>query len=152
MKALTVLLTLMFIALGANAGKYYKWTDDEGVTHYTARAPDDRAVQTIKIQTGEIQSESGQAIPETNTGNSDAQGEQPAKLPEAAPATPQQLAKAREQDKKNCTNAHNNLDTLNSRSHIRINDKKTGEDRYLTPEEHAAMKKETELRIKEYCK
>ncbi len=152
MKALTVFLTLTFFALGANAGKYYKWTDDQGVTHYTARAPDDRAVQTIKIQTGETQSQSGQPTPDAKTDNPEQQGEQKTKLPESAPATPQQLAKAREQDKKNCTNARNNLDTLNSRTHVRINDKETGDDRYLTPDEHAAMKKETELRIKEYCK
>ncbi|RLA43055.1 MAG: hypothetical protein DRR06_13040 [Gammaproteobacteria bacterium] len=127
------------------------------MTHYTAQAPDDRASVLVNTQTGETLS-SEEQMPEDENASTAVSSEEaaqhkppPPESPEIAEPSPQEVAAARKKTKENCDAVNKNLELLNRRSRVRITDKETGEMRYLTPEEHAAMKEKAEQHVDQYC-
>jgi uncharacterized protein DUF4124 len=149
-----VILLLIFFSIGASAAKYYKWQDEKGLTHYTAIAPEGRTNEVINTRTGGYKpfaDEKPSGTPKRGTPSSKPKPTtQPATKTD--PQTKQQLAKARKQQEENCEVTRKNLETLNIRARIRINDAETGELRFLTPDEHASMKKESQEHLDEFCK
>ncbi|RLA53578.1 MAG: hypothetical protein DRR42_04460 [Gammaproteobacteria bacterium] len=157
MRVLAVLVSLIIFSAAVSADSYYKWQDDEGMTHYTAQAPDDRASVLVNTQTGETLS-SEEQMPEDENASTAVSSEEaaqhkppPPESPEIAEPSPQEVAAARKKTKENCDAVNKNLELLNRRSRVRITDKETGEMRYLTPEEHAAMKEKAEQHVDQYC-
>lgn len=144
--ALAICLTL---ASPAQASSFYKWVDENGVTHYSAQPPEDRPSQEVDVRTGE-----------TRENDDDSpQGNSPALATEEEEAgnedLEQELAKEKErieqQNRENCEIARRNQFNLKHRDRIRITDEDTGEERYLTPEELKEWRERTEKEIEEYC-
>lgn len=144
----TLMLTLLIaitpgLAMGASV---YKWTDENGVTHFGDRQPVGASSETINVRSGTTSNASG-----------------------SRPGAQQQLSEIREQQEKdaqqkkesaveaarrkqreaNCATAQANLDIINSNSRIRVED--DGEQRYLSPEEIAEQKNKYEEVVAENC-
>lgn len=146
---LGIALALSVAASGASAEAVYKWTDAEGVTHFSAQPPAGGQAERLTVEPPPPTT----AAPSTAAGPDTADDGRP-KDPAEGLAGPsaEELAKQEEQRQRNCETAKRNRETLETRVHVRIRDEKTGEDRYLTPDEHTQWKKDSALRIDEYCK
>ena len=142
-KLLIITLTLFSISGSLYAGKVYKWTDENGVIHYSDIKPTNTSAKSLKIKTGK-----------SNNSRSSAQ-EQTKKLDETKT---QQLAtqaqKLQEETNKRendarCQAVRDNLLKFKENSRIRINE--NGELRYLSPEEISAKTSEFEKILKDDC-
>lgn len=126
---------LLFQPLAAQ--QYYKWVDDEGVTHYSAEKPEGKDASRVEaknppsssqdkaMQRLEQQREQNQAAREA--GEEDEQAEED---PQAA-------------NEENCEQHRKNLETLNQRSVVRREDPETGEKKTLDEEQRQAMIEKT---------
>ncbi len=141
-------LLFALAAAGATAEAVYKWTDAEGVTHFSAQPPADRQAQQIQV---EAPPPTGAAGAKEQPGKAADDGRPKDPAEGLAGPSAEELARQEEQRRQNCETAKRNLETLKTRAHVRIRDEKTGEDRYLTPEEHQQWQKDSALRIDEYC-
>ncbi|WP_165857626.1 DUF4124 domain-containing protein [Marinobacter sp. JSM 1782161] len=141
------LLLSLIIAFGATsvqAESVYKWTDDEGVTHFGDRQPTGKTSETVDVRSGTSRS-SDQASPQEQVQAMDEAREEQA---EKDKLTRQEEAIAK-QRQKNCEIAKANLNTLNS--HARIKVREGGEERFLTPEEIQTKRAEFEKIANEDC-
>ena len=155
---------LLFSVLGAGmnsgavAAKYYKWTDENGVTHYGAVAPQGKESQSIDVRTGESRSAATDRSAQSNTQPA-TPADQPSTGTEAAKAKEKEQALAKEkqdralqeQRRKNCEIARENAELLRVRARVRANDPDTGELRYLSPDEKKAREEATAKSIEENC-
>lgn len=133
----TVLLTGMPIAQAAQ--DYYKWTDENGVTHYSARKPHNQAAEVVSIQTGQRV-----AIP--------ASGQTGAANSSSTETAGQAVDGAREnlKDPERCKNAQENLETMRTNARVRMREE-SGVIRYLSDAEKAEKIREFEQAAAESC-
>jgi hypothetical protein len=143
------LLFLMTATTAAHAGKFYKWTDDSGVTHYTAKPPEDRTAETIKLKSVKPAT-AEKNKPDTADENAAAVNQAP-EIPIGQVQAPQP-ARVSQQEAQNCAIARRNLETLKIRTQIRVKDELTGEYRYSSTDEQSAAKTDAAEKIKRYCK
>ncbi len=147
--ALCTGLLLAFGSPALVAEAVYKWTDSEGVTHFSALPPEGRPAEQVSV---EAPPPSTPRDPEAADG-AVAEDDRPKDPTEGlGELTPEEIAQQEAQRKQNCETARKNLETLKTRVHVRIRDEETGQDRYLTPEEHQQWQKDSAMRIDEYCK
>ena len=154
----TLILTLLALSLSAApswAGKFYKWVDAEGVTHYSVRPPVDADAQTesLTIKTPK-QSQAAEEDDTVSTAEAEevvADSEEEKAIDEKAALTPKELAAIKKQDKENCDVARKNLYTLSNRARVVTIDKETNEHHYFTEEEIAKQKEESRQAVKEFC-
>ncbi|MBN7770483.1 DUF4124 domain-containing protein [Marinobacter daepoensis] len=126
-----LLLTVLMAAPGlATSASVYKWTDEQGITHFGDRQPTGQAVEQVNVRSGTSQSSA--------SGRQSAQ-EQLGELEEQQAAQQQRQAESaaeearRKQREANCATARSNLEVINSNARIRVEEK--GETRYLNPDE-----------------
>lgn len=147
---------LLALALGAStaeAAKFYKWTDDQGATHYTVeRPPAGAKAIEVHVKTSSV---------------TDAEEPQPAAAAKAkaAPAKPkvddkgktkgkdekaETSPKGPEQYAEKCKGLRENLKAMEE--HARVKETTdSGEVRVLTDEEKNARMDETKREIKGFC-
>ncbi len=153
-RALQILaLTLLLGATASHAQpeKYYKWVDDEGSVHYSARPPRDRPAQLIKVAPEPARPAALPASPATP----DAMPAPAGSAAEPATDNPANAATARvlaAEAATNCEIARKNLNALNTRARVRIRDDKTGEFRFLTADEHAQWVRDSEAGVRDNCR
>lgn len=131
------------------AGKYYKWIDENGVTHYTLSPPPDgrqgEQVRTFNSASSD-QSEALQKLEQ--------QREAAAKAREQAATTPREPTESAEQKaarEERCKQHRDNLRTLKELPTVRRQDPATGEMTVVTDEERQKLIQETEKALEE-CK
>jgi hypothetical protein len=115
-----------------SAEDYYKWVDDQGVTHYGERPPKNTTASKGKTQTGHsthtpyvvTQDTEASATTATNTEN--------------------------QKDPERCKAAKSNLDIINTSARIKVKGD-DGEFSYLSPDEIAKRKKDAQQAVKESC-
>lgn len=123
------LLCLSQLALSSK--DFYKWEDEDGVTHYSAHPSKDHASSKVRATNIKGSETSSAAATEDS----------------AKPAT--QATEELPKDPQRCAQAKKNLKTLQEKSRVRI---KEGDDyRYLAPEEVAEQIKTAQQIIKEEC-
>lgn len=160
MKILMDILLFTALSIGitavAVASKFYKWTDENGVTHYSAVAPQGKESDTLDIRTGEKR-------PATHGTGSDAAkppapAERKSKAVKATEKSEKELKAAQQKEiarqaqrEKNCETARKNAEILRTRARVRVNDADTGELRYLSPDEKKAREEATAKNIEENC-
>lgn len=144
-----IAIGLGMAAPGALAEAVYKWTDADGVTHFSALPPEGRAAEQVTVE-APPPNEAQADREDQDTEAGDGRPQDPAAGLEGP--SPEEIARQEEQRRRNCETAKRNLETLKTRVHVRVRDEETGEDRYLTPEEHAQWQKDSAMRIEEYCK
>lgn len=139
-KILALAVCIMAIPVLATAESVYKWTDENGVTHFGDRQPTGQQSESISIRTGKSSRSggSGSMSPQQRVQQMEEQ--------EAENAQSQQVSAAEEARQKqraaNCETARNNLSLIRSGSRIKIEE--NGEERFLTPEEIAEKRAQFE--------
>ncbi|MCG2580998.1 MAG: DUF4124 domain-containing protein [Marinobacter sp.] len=128
-RIMTLAFILVAAPLAASAASVYKWTDEQGVTHFGDRQPTGQQAERVNVRSG------------TSSGGQ--QGQSPQEQLEELEARQADEAEKREesaveearrkQREANCETARSNLRILDRNSRIRVEEE--GEQRYLSPEE-----------------
>ncbi len=130
---LGLITTLVFTSIGA-AETYYKWVDDDNVTHYSKQPPKGR--DFTKIQTS-----TGHSAPVAAKDANQVSNDKTAQTTAAAGPV---------KDKVICKQAQANLKTMQEHARIRQKDQ-YGEERLLTDEEKAEEIRRAREAIKTNC-
>lgn len=141
---------LIFAVFSAQtqAKEFYKWIDDDGVTHYTVEAPKDRPSTLVRTQVGGG-ADSGstnavsasRALPGDETGSTGRGKPVQAEKPEVEMTAI---------DPQRCNVARANIATLGNHARIKVTDS-DGSIRYLTEAERADKTAEAEEAVRESC-
>ncbi|WP_250656799.1 DUF4124 domain-containing protein [Alkalimarinus coralli] len=138
----TAVLASSFITLPSYAGKVYKWTDENGVIHYGDKRPEGAKSETLRV-------ESKSSAPRTSVQDQLKSLEEKQQKENLAKQEQEKSKKAKEQNQLRCTQAKENLQTIENNARIRIEE--NGELRYMTPEEITAKKDEMNKIVEEAC-
>ncbi len=146
-------IILMMTAVGLNAATYYKWTDSNGVPHYSQFAPtngvDLKKVQVIN--TRELGSPAATATASTNATGTAASATMSPEQKRIAELEAQNKAQQQQQDKERCKALQNNLSNLNVGGRVYEMDNK-GERKYLDGREIELRRQKVAQAISQYCK
>ncbi|MES2917330.1 MAG: DUF4124 domain-containing protein [Pseudomonadota bacterium] len=157
MKKTIALASLLALALGipaAEAAKFYKWTDEKGVTHYTIDPPPAGARSSevrIKTRSYSNAEEPGAAAAKGTpaTGQKAAPGKAAGVKAEAAKEQ-KPVPKGPEQYAEKCKNLRSNLQAMQEHAQVRVQDA-GGEARVLTDDEKNSRLDATQREIKAFC-
>lgn len=139
-----VSLTIVAASSTVAAKNYYKWTDANGVTHYSAQKPHNTEVETVAIRGGRTTtsaSESENAPTQTQPTSSS----QPAESSESSNETVEHV-----KDPVRCDAAKKIIDTISSAPRVQTKDE-NGELRFLSDQEKSDRLEEAKQAIKESC-
>ncbi|MDL0433427.1 DUF4124 domain-containing protein [Marinobacter sp. TBZ242] len=143
-KILTLAVLLAVAPTMSSAASVYKWTDEEGVTHFGDRQPTGQQAESVSIRTGK-RSENNRQSPQERV---EALENREAENAERQKETAQEEAR-RKQREANCETARSNLSILKRNSRIRVEE--DGEQRYLSEEEIEEQRKKFEEIAEENC-
>lgn len=122
----------------------YKWMDEEGVIHYTARPPEDVDFEEVSTRTREpVEPASGGD--ETERMDDGAAAGTPPEQPQSARSGPDPEVVA-----ERCTQARSNLENLNRYENITV-EGDDGEQRPVSDDERMRMIEEAQQFIDEWC-
>ncbi len=133
-----IVLCLAGIGLAASAATYYRWVDDEGITHYTSTPPSGIAAEKV------TSASSRGPTPQATTDETDDNGAANQNEPQQA-AEPASL-----KDPVRCEEAKKRLNTLNTGGRIRMATE-DGSFRYLTPQDIQEEISASQQAIDESC-
>jgi hypothetical protein len=148
-KLVVSILMLLGCPALAPATTLYKWVDDEGEVHYSARPPLDRPAQTLKAPPYRDTAQSTKDAPplrgeHAGKGHKDKEGQERETL-EPPPSKAQV-----EVSQHNCEIAKRNLDVLASPMRVQVTDS-DGNPYFLDDKERAQRLAQTEKNIEKYC-
>jgi hypothetical protein len=134
-----VLISSLVFSFSAHSGQsgVYRWSDDQGNTHYSDKPPKGVESEFIKATTGKVSDN-----PEEANGNKTAE-QQAAALPESMEVLP-------EKDPTICTQAKANLEALSGRPRIRIKEA-DGSHRFLNEEEKETQRELARKNMEVHC-
>ncbi len=147
MSRISLFLSIALLATSSTAlaEKFYKWVDENGVTHYGAQAPHDQDASEVNTRTNASSSQ-GDAIDALNT-RRQADAERRAKEQEAAAKAAEEARKLADNPQavgeERCEGHRKNLETLQIRSVVRRENPQTGELEVLEPEQREALIEES---------
>jgi Domain of unknown function (DUF4124) len=139
---LIALLTILWITPTTHASKdFYKWQDENGVTHYSAHPPSKKQTQKepTKVRATNLDYD---APPQASN---DANPKDKEKTKAGTPPITQ------EKSSELCEVAKNNLKMIEENARIRVKDGDKGEYRYLTTEEIQSRKADAQKQVDENC-
>lgn len=141
-------LLAITLCLPLHAAKVYKWQDADGAWHFSEKPPVEQQAEIIKLkQTPKVGADN-----ETDETNKEDTGEQPPpKEDRVSTNTEPKPAYTAEEKRANCDLAKKRLGGLETHPRVLINDDKSGEERYLTPEEHQEWQAKSRQEISEFC-
>ncbi|MEQ9544408.1 MAG: DUF4124 domain-containing protein [Marinobacter sp.] len=126
---LTLAIILAAAPIAASGASVYKWTDENGVTHFGDRQPTGQQAEQVNVRSGTSSGGQQRQSPQEQIQELDArQADEAEKRKESAVEEAR-----RKQREANCTTARSNLRILDRNSRIRVEE--DGEQRYLSPEE-----------------
>lgn len=143
-----LMLTLLIaVAPGmAMSASVYKWTDENGITHFGDRQPVGAKSETVNVRSGTL---SGTATNRPSPQKQlDELQEQRQEEVDQEKETAVEAAR-RKQRVANCESAQANLKVIDSNARIRIEE--NGEMRYLSPEEIAEQREKLEEIATDNC-
>lgn len=143
-KILTLAVLLVTAPAMSSAASVYKWTDEEGVTHFGDRQPSGQQSESVSIRTGK-RSESNRQSPQEQVKALEEQESEQAERKEESAAEEAR----RKQREANCETARSNLSILKRNSRIRVEE--DGEQRYLAEDEIEEQRKKFEEIAEENC-
>lgn len=137
----------LMASMATYAGKVYKWQDDDGSWHYSENPPYEKEAETLKIKT------SPKNLEQTDSKNNDSSEKNigDKESVEIKPKTNTETAYTPEEIKANCNLATKRLSGLESHPRVLITDEKTGDKRYLSPDEHTEWMSKSRKEINEFC-
>ncbi len=123
----------------AQAAKFYKWVDDQGVTHYTEKAPEGTRTTTVRVG-DTTSSDAEDEIKQLGERRAATEAEKKKAADNAAGAPKAPSADERKRQQENCDLHRKNLAVLQAGGRISTADAQ-GERNYLSPEEIQAQTK-----------
>lgn len=143
-KILTLATLLALTPAPGVAESVYKWTDENGVTHFGDRQPTGKQSERVRIKTARPSGEKRQSPQErlSNMEEEERQTQQRADESAAKRARSKQREAA-------CETARSNLEIIERNSRIRVEE--SGEPRFLSSEEINAKKREFQSMAEENC-
>ena len=143
----TLMLTLLIaVAPGmAMSASVYKWTDENGITHFGDRQPVGANSETVNVRSGTSFGAASRTSPQKRLGELQEQQQKEADRERETAVE----AAHRKQRVANCESARANLEVIDSNARIRIEE--NGEMRYLAPEEIAEQREKLEEIAAENC-
>ncbi len=148
---LAICLLAASVTLTCIAGeKYYKWVDADGVTHYTLQEPANQAAETVQVSKSPS-SHAATGVKTDDKAKSAAAGDADAPPSAESEQTPEQAAQVAAKRAENCAAARRNMETLEVHARVMIMDEKTGENRYISEDEHAQWRTDSERQIAAFC-
>ncbi|MDN6320143.1 MAG: DUF4124 domain-containing protein [Marinobacter sp.] len=147
MNKTTLMLTLLIaVAPGmATSASVYKWTDENGITHFGDRQPVGANSETVNVRSGT--STRGSDRPSAQQRLGELQERQQADAKKEQETTVETAR--RKQREANCETARSNLKIIQDNARIQIEE--NGELRYLTPDEIAEKRSKLEEVAAENC-
>ncbi|MEH3022214.1 MAG: DUF4124 domain-containing protein [Pseudomonas oryzihabitans] len=146
-------LPALFLAGGlcAQAAQVYKWTDDKGVTHFSAQPPEGQKANEVDVKTAP-QINGGGSAPTYKMPHG---GQQPSVSNDAQQQELDRRVKAQVREdqaklKDQCDQARQNLAQLRNNPRILVQSGR-GETRRLTEEERQQRLADTQLSIEQNC-
>lgn len=142
---LILLMLTMLVVEPAAARTYYKWVDDRGTTHFTAEPPNDRDYDVI--------STSGQRLGNRSFEPANPASREAPPEPEPAAQLPREdelSAEERERLAAQCEQARQNLQVMQTRSRIVV-EEDDGTQRVAGEDERQRLIDEAQALIREYC-
>lgn len=128
------------------AQSVYRWTDEEGVTHFGDREPTGRQSDRVSVRTGRP---SGSAA-DRNTPQQQLEALENRQEEGRRRANETAVDEARRKQREaNCATARSNLSVLNSNARVRIEE--NGEQRYLDQDEIEEQRQQFERVAAENC-
>lgn len=143
-KILTLAVLLVAAPTMTSAASVYKWTDENGVTHFGDRQPTGQQSESVSIRTGKPSESNLQSPQEQVKALEEQEAEQAVRQEESAVEEAR-----RKQREANCETARSNLSILQRNSRIRVEE--DGEQRYLSEEEIAEQRTKFEEIAEENC-
>ncbi|MDO6443965.1 DUF4124 domain-containing protein [Marinobacter sp. 2_MG-2023] len=145
-KTLTLTLLMAVVPCMAMGASVYKWTDENGVTHFGDRQPVGSNSETVNVRSGTSSAAAtNRSSPQEQLGKLQ---EQQQKEADREKETAVEAAR-RKQRAANCETAQENLKVIDSNARIRIEE--DGELRYLSPEEVSEQREKLEKIAAENC-
>ncbi len=152
MKALPYFCLILILAVLAgtaqSAEEIYKWIDEDGVTHYSARPPEGVEYQRVTTEADRATARNDAASTSQNNDEPEAEPQVTGALPQLAEVTVEEPDPALVAER--CEQARNNLSWLTQRTRISM----TNEDgtlRRISEEERQAQISENQAFIDEWC-
>ncbi len=133
-------ITLLAFASSSMAEKFYKWVDENGVTHYGAQPPQDRQASEVNTRANASSSQEKEieALNERRQAAKQAREAQEAEAEEA-----KRLAeKPDEVNQERCDQHRKNLEILTNKPTVRQKNPETGEEEVITQEVREKMMSE----------
>lgn len=137
----TLLAAICLIVASPASAKMYKWTDNQGNTHYSQVPPEGRETQEIappprvRPQMSEEKTEEAAAQPEGEGGT------------EESKLTPEQQAEKDQLYRRNCEAAQKNLKLFQTARRVMEN----GEMVIITEKDREKRLKKSQEQVKKYC-
>lgn len=142
-----LMLALLGSAAPAMADKYYKWVDDNGVTHYGTEPPEAGGSEAVRTYgPSSDQDKALKALQEQREAAARAreQAQQQAREAERAAEEPEAVAEER------CEEHRKNLDILENKPIVRVENPQTGEMEVIDQSRREQLIKETRAGV-EFC-
>jgi hypothetical protein len=129
-RALSVFIGLVLLSSAAAAEQFYKWKDENGVWHYSAKAPKDQAVDKLSVRSAGTRAEPAEEAEDEDADK----------------------AKADATQSPNCLAARKNLQILNTSTEVAKDIDGDGEPETLTLEQHREEIELAERQQAAFCK
>ncbi len=143
-RKILMLTLLMALVPGiAHSASVYKWTDENGVTHFGDRQPTGSKAEQVSVRSGKGSTNRTSPQEQVQAMEQEAEKRQ---LTERERAEMEAIRKQREA---NCATAEANLKIIDSNARIQVEE--DGERRYLSPEEIADQRMRFEKIAEENC-
>jgi hypothetical protein len=150
-KYLSLLFAVGLVAVAghSHAGKFYKWVDSDGVTHYTQSPPPD-GTQGEEVKTRKTTSSDAEQARESLQKERATQLKQLEEAGKKAAEAPQEESKPEDKSEflERCKQHRENLKALRERPQLRTEDPETGELVPLDDEGRDVLIKQTEDALK----
>ncbi|XOZ33476.1 DUF4124 domain-containing protein [Halomonadaceae bacterium KBTZ08] len=145
---LTLFIALL-IALPASA-EIYRWTDDNGETHFGSTPPTGVDAQPVSATTTNAISNANAPLEGGKDGKADAQPQNASDETGDQQENSEEMEKQRQAKREeNCKKTQKALKTLKNNARVQV--KEDGKRRFLSPKEKEAKRKEYEQLRDKYC-
>ena len=145
-KLLMLTMVMSLLPAMAAGSSVYKWTDENGVTHFGDRQPTGQNSEQVNVRSGTSGSANEKRASPQERVNQMEQQQQEEQQRQQETAVQEARRKQREA---NCATARSNLEIINSNARIRTEE--NGEVRYLSPEEIEERRKQFQKIAEENC-
>lgn len=138
-------------SLSAQAAQVYKWTDDKGVTHFSAQPPEGQKANEVDVKTApQINGSSTAPTYKMPNGAQQPSVSNDAQQQELDRRVKAQVREEQNKLKEQCDQARQNLAQLRNNPRILVQSGR-GETRRLSEEERQQRLAETQLSIEQNC-